>query len=74
MPNGKGVGRKAPRRLSSSSGWFLWGCDVLGTVFVFASVGDANEEEAVLNAALEVGACPQFPQKRALSGNSNPQK
>jgi hypothetical protein len=41
---------------------------------VFASVGDANEEEAVLNAVLEVGACPQFPQKRALSGNSNPQK
>jgi len=41
---------------------------------MFASVDDANEGTAVLSAVLEVGARPQVPQKRALSGNSDPQK
>ena len=35
---------------------------------------EANEGTAVLRAVLEVGARPQVPQKRALSGNSDPQK
>jgi len=40
---------------------------------MFASVDDANEGTAVLSAVLEVGARPQVGQKRALSGNSDPQ-
>ena len=74
MPKGNGTGRIARRRRSSSSGWFPWGNGVLAIVFMYASGGDAIGREAGSGAASEVDACPQFPQKRVLSGNSNPQK
>ena len=74
MPKGNGTGRIALRRRSSSSGWFFCGSDVLAIVFRYASGGDAIGGKAAAGALSEVDARPQFPQKRVLSGNSNPQK